>query len=388
MKRALSFIILTTVLFTVFPLSIAVDANELPTLRIGMTLYYPFNFYDENATLTGFDTDLAKEVCARLGYNPEFVEISWDKKFIELSSGRIDCIWNALTFTEEVAKHAFVTEPYASMSIVIVAPGENKADFSHINSLKGEKIALEAFSQARELLENTGCEIVPMPTEADALCAVLTQQCDAAAVYNGFNGKVLKEERFKNLENMFSISKDEYVVACKYAPLADAIDKEIKALYDDGTISRLDEKYSLGLFEEIPDFNVSTPATKDDDIKIIVDNNKLSTETQSIIINNRTMVPARAIFKALGAEVLWDNDTQTVIATKDDILVEIQMGNPEMTVNHRQVELDTPACIHNFITLVPVRAISEALGYYVKWDNETKTVYIYSNKLPPLNTAY
>ena len=68
---------------------------------IGYTVYEPMNYTNEDGEFVGFDTDLAKAVCAELGVEPEFVEINWDTKETELAAKSIDCIWNGLTVTEE-----------------------------------------------------------------------------------------------------------------------------------------------------------------------------------------------------------------------------------------------------------------------------------------------
>ena len=61
-------------------------------LVVGMTIYEPMNYYDDAGKLTGFDTEFAEAVCAKLGLEPEFIEINWDTKEIELAGKTIDCI--------------------------------------------------------------------------------------------------------------------------------------------------------------------------------------------------------------------------------------------------------------------------------------------------------
>ena len=101
-----------------------------------------------------------------------------------------------------------------------------------------------------------------------------------------------------------------------------------------------------------------------------------------IIIDGRTLVPLRAIFEALGATVDWDGNTQTVTATRDNKVIKITIGDNKLYVNNNVTVLDVPAQIINDRTLVPVRAVSEAFGCNVDWDGETRTVHITSNKYP------
>ena len=75
----------------------AADADDFAyitdkgTLTIGITIYDPMNYYDDNGKLVGFDTEFAEAVCEELGIKPEFVEINWDTKEIELADKQIDC---------------------------------------------------------------------------------------------------------------------------------------------------------------------------------------------------------------------------------------------------------------------------------------------------------
>ena len=98
------------------------------------------------------------------------------------------------------------------------------------------------------------------------------------------------------------------------------------------------------------------------------------------IINGRTMVPLRAIFEALGATVEWDDATKTVKSEKGDIYVALTIGEIELRKNWQTIELDVPAQIIDSRTMVPVRAISEAFECEVNWDDATKTVLITSPK--------
>ena len=95
-----------------------------------------------------------------------------------------------------------------------------------------------------------------------------------------------------------------------------------------------------------------------------------------IIVNSRTLVPLRAIFNALGATVEWDDSTKTVTSTKDGTVITVTIGDDKLYINQDVVVLDVPAMIVNSRTLVPVRAVSEAFGCIVSWDDSIKTVLL------------
>ena len=94
------------------------------------------------------------------------------------------------------------------------------------------------------------------------------------------------------------------------------------------------------------------------------------------IINGRTLVPVRTIFENLGATVNWDGSTRTITSTKGSTTVIMQIDKATMQVNGTSIPLDTPPQIINGRTLVPVRAVAEAFGNRVTWDDETSTVII------------
>ena len=70
-------------------------------LVVGYTVYEPMNYPDADGNFTGFDTELARAVCERLGVEPEFQEIIWETKEVELAGKSIDCIWKGMTLDAE-----------------------------------------------------------------------------------------------------------------------------------------------------------------------------------------------------------------------------------------------------------------------------------------------
>ncbi len=97
------------------------EIQEKGELVIGITLFAPMNYYDENEELIGFETEFAKAVCEKLGVTPKFVEINWDTKEIELNAKSIDCIWNGMTITDERLANMSISAPYMANKQVMVA---------------------------------------------------------------------------------------------------------------------------------------------------------------------------------------------------------------------------------------------------------------------------
>ncbi len=123
-------------------------------------------------------------------------------------------------------------------------------------------------------------------------------------------------------------------------------------------------------------------ALADNEVKVYINSQELATDVPAQIINDRTMVPMRAIFEALQAQVTWiPAPAETIQATKNSLMIMMKIGSPSMFVTdardrNETVTLDVPPQIVNDRTLVPVRAVSEALDCKVEWDGDTRSVYI------------
>ena len=113
-------------------------------------------------------------------------------------------------------------------------------------------------------------------------------------------------------------------------------------------------------------------------IRVLLDGSPLSFDVAPQVINGRTLVPLRAIFEALGAEVEWVGATQTATATKDDTVVVLIIGNTSPTVNGEVVTIEVAGTVVNGRTLVPLRFVAEAFGVTVDWNSATRTVTIES----------
>lgn len=113
-----------------------------------------------------------------------------------------------------------------------------------------------------------------------------------------------------------------------------------------------------------------------DEICVLVNGEEVKFDQKPIIENDRTLVPLRAIFEAIGAKVEWFGETKTVKAQKGSTNISLTIGENKMYVDGEEKTLDVPAMVKNDRTLVPVRAISEALSCKVEWHGESKTVVI------------
>ena len=108
--------------------------------------YPPMGYRDEKNEIVGFDIDLAREVASRLGVEVEFQPIDWDSKELELNSGKIDCIWNGMTITDERMENMFFAKPYIANQQIIIVPAAS--GITSVAQLEGKVIGLQKGSSS------------------------------------------------------------------------------------------------------------------------------------------------------------------------------------------------------------------------------------------------
>ena len=124
---------------------------------------------------------------------------------------------------------------------------------------------------------------------------------------------------------------------------------------------------------------ICAPAQAEDEITVYANGEKVYFDTPPIIVQDRTLVPMRALFEALGADVTWDQNNLHAQAIAPGVLVDITIGEPTMRRSTVEIPIDVPAQIVNDRTLIPLRVVSECFGMDVEWDGSNNAVYLTSN---------
>lgn len=225
--------------------------TEKGNLVIGMTLFAPMDYMDENNELTGFEVEFGKAVCEKLGVTPEFVEINWDAKEVELSSKNIDCIWNGLTITDERKANMSISNPYLNNKQVMVAKSDVAEKYA--TDVTGAKIVAELGSAGEELAtENeffANAEYTGVDSMAKALMEVASGAADIAIVdYVTSIGSIGEGTDYTNLVAIDSedFGLEEYGIAFrKGSDLAEKVNSVIEELTADGTMAEIAAKYKL-----------------------------------------------------------------------------------------------------------------------------------------------
>lgn len=224
------------------------------TLVIGYTVFAPIA-YEENGELVGFDVELAKAVCEKLGLKAEFQLIDWDAKEQELNAKNIDCIWNGVTITPEREAAMLFSEPYLLNRQVVVVKGENAADYKTLADLNGKYVAAEGGSAGAEALDGVSevSEYTPVKTATQvlALTEVLSGTSDAAILDSVMAGYYINTEgsSFTTLKIVDGITfePEEYGIAFRKEDVktVEAVNQAINELSEEGTLLEIADKYGL-----------------------------------------------------------------------------------------------------------------------------------------------
>jgi hypothetical protein len=138
-------------------------------------------------------------------------------------------------------------------------------------------------------------------------------------------------------------------------------------------------KMTLGLLIVLLVFSISTFAVAEG-ITVKLDGEVQVYDQEPVIKGGSTLVPMRGIFESLGSTIDYDSTTKIVTAKKGDITIELTIGKSSAIINGEIVELSQKEQVINGRTMVPLRFVSEALGADVNWDGETQTITISGKK--------
>lgn len=223
------------------------------SMTIGYTVYEPMNYTDESGEFTGFDTELATAVCEKLGVEPDFVEINWDTKFVELEAKSIDCVWNGMTLTDDIQANQATTKPYVKNAQVVVMKAD--ADYASTADLVGKTVAVEAGSAGQSTVEGDEnlmqADVITKTVQTDCLMEVAAGTADAAVLDLTLASAMIGEGTdYADLVIKEELNVEEYGVAFrKGSDAAAAVDAAFDELKADGTMQALADKYGLTLAE-------------------------------------------------------------------------------------------------------------------------------------------
>lgn len=228
------------------------DASaDIATLTVGFDQAYPpYGFVGDDGQFTGFDLDLAAEVCKRNNWEVKDEPIEWDAKDTLLNSGAITCIWNGFTMEGRENDYTF-SEPYMLNGQVVVV--KKDSGINSLADLAGKTVITQTDSAAQEVLEgdkaNVAATFATLDTIGDYNTAFMQLESgavDAVACDLSISQYQIsaKPDAYKQLDE--ALSTEHYAVGFKKGSqaLADKVTETLKAMDADGFVKQLCDKYS------------------------------------------------------------------------------------------------------------------------------------------------
>ncbi len=234
-------------------------AGERKTFTVGFDAEFPpYGYMDEDGNYTGFDLDLAKEVCARNGWEFVAQPVDWDSKDMELNSGSIDCIWNG--FTMQGREDAYTwSVPYVDNSQVFVVPAD--AGIASQADLAGKVVGVQKDSSALAALDGDAKELAvtfaDLQQYGDYNVAFMDLEqgaIDALAIDIGVANYQLSSrgDAFVILEER--LASEQYGIGFKLGneELKNQVEATLLEMVQDGKFMEIAEKYSdFGLTDSV-----------------------------------------------------------------------------------------------------------------------------------------
>lgn len=219
-------------------------------LVIGITDFDPMDYKDANGEWIGFDADLARKVCEKLGVTAEFKVITWGQKENELNTKKIDAIWNGMTITDAIKNVADVSGAYMTNYQVVVV---KDAKYTTVESLAGQTIVAEQGSAGESAIQANATlskSYKPVESQSDALLQVQSGQAAACVIDYVMAGSMLVEGKtYSNLSIIKDVKlgdDESYGIAFrKGSDIVAAVNTAISELVADGTVKTIAEKYGL-----------------------------------------------------------------------------------------------------------------------------------------------
>ena len=205
----------------------------------------PMGYRDENNEIVGFDIDVAKEVCKRLGVKLVLQPIDWNAKEQELATKQIDCIWNGFTVTEERKKSLTFSDAYVNNAQVLIVL--NDSAYKTLDDLKGKTVGLQAGSSASDALDDSPAfkaslkGVIELKDNLTALMDLQAGGCDAVLMDLLVANYAIKQSAKPMRILDEGLANEEYAVGFRLGEkaLADAVTKAMKDMAADGTMAKI-----------------------------------------------------------------------------------------------------------------------------------------------------
>ena len=225
------------------------------TLVCGVTIIPGLNEKDSNGNWTGFETEFAQAVGKELGMNVEFKEIKWANKYIELESGKIDCVWNGFTAnaaeSDGKARSSLVDFSYGYMlnQQCVVVRRDQLENYTSEASLEGKRAAVETGSAGDTYAQGVkASDIMGLTSQIDTFLQLKSGKVDFLVVDIILAQNMCGNGSYEDLAIVEDIKLDSEIYAVgfkKGSELTAKVNAAIKKLDENGTLMEIAKEYKF-----------------------------------------------------------------------------------------------------------------------------------------------
>ena len=219
---------------------------------VGIDKFKPYSYLNNEGDYTGIDVDMARYAFEKMGYEPEFKFIDWEKKDDNLADGTIDCIWSCYSYTGREDKYQWAGPYMKSRQVVAV---RNDSDIYTLSDLKNKRIGVQTTTKGEQVFLKRTNVLIPETyninsfSTSDELLAVLRKgYVDAIAghealllnmdTYNTVTYRLLKESL---LDVQIGVAFEKGT----HKELADELTKTLEDMARDGVTGEIAQKYGM-----------------------------------------------------------------------------------------------------------------------------------------------
>ncbi len=235
----------------IMTLSLLAGCAGTDTFTVGFDAGFPpYGYIGDDGEYTGFDLELAAEVCERNGWELVKQPIDWDAKDMELSSGNIDCIWNGFTINNREDEYTWSVAYVDSSQVFVVRDDAGIISYSELAGrsvgVQSDSSALTALEDNAELMNSFG-ELVQYPDYNTAFMDLEAGAIEALAIDIGVAERQINDRGagFTMLAEI--LASEQYGIGFLKGntELRDQVESTLMEIVDDGTFMELAVKYGL-----------------------------------------------------------------------------------------------------------------------------------------------
>ena len=226
-------------------------ADETKTFIMGIDAEYPpFSYIDDAGNYSGFDVEVCKAACEKLGWNFEVFGVNWDEKLVQLDAKECDCIWSGMTILDSMKEAGYVlSAPYYDSTQVLLV----KADSGYTSSadLAGKLVAVQLGTSGESLLNGDLADLAASfenVITCDSFLKCFTEldggAVDAVFVDLPVATSYAAENEGSTIINE-NLGAEQYGIAFRSgdAELCAAMEGAVAELVADGTYAKIAENY-------------------------------------------------------------------------------------------------------------------------------------------------